>query len=258
MWARSRRSMASANKAVGVLIRGEQGSRARHRAQAPVGSAGARSFFEPLQRRAGSFPVTDVGRGFDEFEEAPTVEAQILVLTAFTRGREGLLVSTETVEKDCGGVSGQSDQTAFTPWRFRPPRPPRSASRRPWRTPRHAARFSEWYFTRRVACRCGDRVGLLDKPCCRCEFASIDVDACPVGERWRNHRKCAGVTGAPNHVGGDLLARPRRPTVHARRIPARSGTASTIGSRPSPRSARCRSRAPARSVDGRTRRLDRR
>ena len=108
--------MASANKSVGVLVGGEQGSRTRHRAQSPVAfrSAPARSF-EPRQGRGGGFLVADVCRGLDEFEETPAVETQILVLTALTRSGEGLFVPTETVEQDGSGESGQADQSAFAP-----------------------------------------------------------------------------------------------------------------------------------------------
>ena len=115
MLARSKRSMASANRALGVVVGGEQGSGTRHHTQPPVGSAGACPFFEPRKRRGGGFPVAHMRRGFDEFEQTPAVEAKILVFATFAGGGEGLVVSSETVEEDGGGVPGQAEQAAFTP-----------------------------------------------------------------------------------------------------------------------------------------------
>ena len=135
--------MASMNRPSASLVGGEQGSRACHRTQPPVGSARARPLLEPRQGRRGGFLVADVCRGFDEFEETPAVETQILVLTALAGGGERLFVPTETVEEDGGGESGQPDQSAFAPGgsvrrgRLDQVRPRRRES------PRHAARFSE-------------------------------------------------------------------------------------------------------------------
>ena len=57
-----------------------------------------RTAAEPRRRIA----VAHMRCGFDEFEEAPAEEAQILVFAALTRSCERLLVSTETVEQDRG------------------------------------------------------------------------------------------------------------------------------------------------------------
>ena len=115
MRVRSKRSMASLKRLVGVLIVGEQGLRTGQGTQAPVRSAGACAFFEPLHRQRGGFLFAGARRSFDQFEQTPTVEAEVLVFTSLASGGECLLVSAEPVVKDGGGVSGHAEHTAFTP-----------------------------------------------------------------------------------------------------------------------------------------------
>ena len=113
MRARSRRSMASVNKPSASSLVAIRARERRHRAQAPLGSAGARSCVVQLESRGGGVNVAHMSRGFDQFEQARTEEAEVLVLAAFTRGREGLVIATEPVEQHGCGVLGQSDQSAF-------------------------------------------------------------------------------------------------------------------------------------------------
>ena len=204
-------------QAVGVLVGGEQGPRSP-----PPHPVPSRFRWRPLLRRtasradAAASEVAHMGRGFDEFEQAPAVETQVLVLAALTRGREGLLVATEPVEQDGRGVLGQSDQSAFTPWRFRPRRPPRSCRARRSAspaTPRDSTSgisLGVWPIDAVIAsassmkpCRRG-RI----RPCTRGRRPGrrVPVEARPVHRcrvraepcRWRS------------------AAGPRRPTVHVR------------------------------------------
>ncbi len=109
-----------------MVLGGQQRLGGRDRTQSPVRSAAACAFFEPGERRGGRFPVADMRGGFDEFEETPAVEAKVLVFATFAGSGERLVVPSDTVEQDRGGVSGEADEAAFTPWRFRPRRRIRS------------------------------------------------------------------------------------------------------------------------------------
>ena len=83
--------------------------------ETPVRSACACVCFEPLHGRRGGFVVTSARRRFDQFEQTPAMEAEVFVPTCLAGGREGLVVSAETVVENGGGVSGQAEQSAFTP-----------------------------------------------------------------------------------------------------------------------------------------------
>ena len=98
---------------VGGLVGAEHCPGRRHDTQPPVGAAGSCSLLELPQGRRRGFVVTHVRCGLDQFEEAPAVEPEILVFAALTRGCQGLVVATETVEQDRREQLGQADQSAF-------------------------------------------------------------------------------------------------------------------------------------------------
>ena len=205
MLARSRRSMASVNRPSASLVVGEQGSRTRHRTQPPVGSAGARALLEARQGRGGGFPVAEcvprlrsVRRGTSCRSRDPRIHS--------THGRPRSASSYRPRPlKRTAAVNPLSPTNRPSPLAIPSAAAASIKSDRVGGNPPPGGEIQRVILHRRVAGRRGDRVGLFDKPCRRGEFAPVHVDAGPVGERRWQHRQRAGVTCAPDHVGGDLL-----------------------------------------------------
>ena len=99
---------------LGVVLAGQQRLGGCDRTQSPVRSAAGCAFFEPGERRGGRFPVADMRGGFDEFEETPAVEAEVLVLATRSGSGQRLVVPSDTVEQNCGGIPGEADEAPFT------------------------------------------------------------------------------------------------------------------------------------------------
>src|SRR5437588_9404268 len=102
-------------KTVGGLIVGQQSSSVRQDTQAPVSSAGTRPGLEPLHGLRRGFLVADASRSFDQLEQAPTVEPEVVVFTAVPRGGVRILVAAEPVVEHGREESRQTEHTAFSP-----------------------------------------------------------------------------------------------------------------------------------------------
>src|SRR6201991_5390474 len=66
---------------LGTIVTGHQGFRICQETQAPVCSAGARAFLEPLHGVCSGCHVTGARRRFSQLEQTPTMHTEVLVLT---------------------------------------------------------------------------------------------------------------------------------------------------------------------------------
>ena len=145
MRVRSRRSIASVKR---LSARSSSASSARALARTPrpqsVPLAAERS--SSRRGRPRRFPLAAVRSRFDQFEETPTVEAEVLEFASLAGGGECLLVSGEPVVEHRGGVSGQAEHPAFAPGdSVRGGRLDQAGASAGF--PRQAESNSEWYLT---------------------------------------------------------------------------------------------------------------
>ena len=99
--------MASVNRALGLVVVGDQGPSHSARPQPQSVPLAPRAFLEPPHGLRRGIPVAGARRGLDQFDEAPAVEAEIFVFAGLAGGGEGLLISAETVVEHGARVPGE-------------------------------------------------------------------------------------------------------------------------------------------------------